>query len=461
MKYFVLIVFTLLTLTSYSQETTLSSNYKKEVIEKLSKLINDFYIYPAIGQKTSKHLNSEFQSGNFDRYKDHQAFANGLTEAVQHINKDKHMRIIANKPYKAPEHSLERKAAQRMDQINNYRSFNHGVREVKLLDGNVAYLDLRGFATLDRAKEITDTYMKLISQADAVIIDLSNNGGGDPAMVQYVCSYFFNQKLHLNSLYYREGDRTEEYWTLEEVGGKKMDKVPLFIMISEKTFSGAEEFSYNMQTQQRATLIGQTSGGGANPGGTRAINKDLAVFIPTGRAINPITKTSWEGTGVIPEIKTTKKETFSQAYALAKAKAETMRKNKTIQYIRLHKELNKHLDEYKNDESELNIHKHISNFVDAGLFGEWDINSLGFDYLMNKNKSKIALCILKSNTVLFPNSPNVFDSYGEALKITGDLNASVASYQKAVDIAIKSKDKNLAYYKEALQNINDEIKQRN
>jgi retinol-binding protein 3 len=28
----------------------------------------------------------------------------------------------------------------------------------------------------------------------------------------------------------------------------------------------------------------------------------FTVFVPSGRAINPITKTNWEGTGVLPDI---------------------------------------------------------------------------------------------------------------------------------------------------------------
>lgn len=457
MKYIAITFFMMLTQTLASQEMSLSNEYKKEVIVTLSTMMNDFYIYPDVAKKTSKHLHSQFEKGHFDNCEDNQAFANVLTEEVQSINKDKHMRIMANKPYKAPENTLERKAEQRMDQINNYRSFNHGFQEVKLLEGNVGYIDLRGFAGIDSAKEIADAYMKLISQADAVVIDLSKNGGGDPFMVQYLCSYFFNQKLHLNSLYYREGDRTEEYWTLEEVGGKKMSKVPLFVIIGEKTFSGAEEFSYNMQTQKRATLIGQTSGGGANPGGTRGINNHLSVFIPTGRAINPITNTSWEGVGVVPEIKTTKEKAFNEAYALAKKAAETQRENKTINYIRLHKELNKHLVEYNKGESELNIDNSITKFVASGLFGEWDVNTLGYEYLMQLNKPKIALCIFKTNTILFPNSPNVFDSYGEALKANGDMNSSIESYHKAVDIAIKTNSRDLDYYKENLQKVKDDM----
>lgn len=456
-KYSFIILFTLLTQNLIGQEIILTDEYKRGVIEKLSILINDLYIYPDVAKKTSKHIFSQFEDGYFNQYKDNQSFAKALTEEVQSINKDKHMRIMVNRPYQAPENSLERKAEIRMDQINNYRRFNHGFQELKLLEGNVAYLDLREFAEMDRAKEIADAYMKLMSQADAVIIDLNKNGGGSPYMVQYLCSYFFDQKLHLNSLYYREGDRTEEFWTLEKVDGRKMADVPLFIIIGEETFSGAEEFSYNMQTQERASIIGQTSAGAANPGGTRGINENLSVFIPTGRAINPMTNTSWENNGVIPDIQTSKEETFEQAHSLAKKAAETWRKDKIQNYIRLHQELNSHLDQYNEETSEINITKSLKNFVDVRLFGQWDINTLGYEYLMNLNKPKIALCILKSNTILFPKSPNVFDSYGEALKISGDLTSSLVNYQKAVDIAVENNDQNIDYYKKALQKIKKEM----
>jgi len=317
MKYPLIILFVLTIQPLFSQENPLSDDYKKETIGKLSVLIQDFYIYPDVAKKTGEHLYKQYEAGYFDQCKDNESFATVLTASVQTVNKDKHMKIMSNASYIAPENTLEAKAAHRMGQINNYRSINHGFKELKMLEGNVAYLDLRMFAPMDRAKEMVDANMKLLSLSDAVIIDLTHNGGGDPSMVQYLCSYFFDKKLHLNSLYYREGDRTQEYWTLEEVGGKKMVEIPLFIMIGEETFSGAEEFAYNMQTQKRATLIGQTSAGGANPGGTRGINEHLSVFIPTGKAINPITNTNWEGVGVQPEIQTKKEETFRQVQILA------------------------------------------------------------------------------------------------------------------------------------------------
>ena len=457
MKHLFIILFALSIQALFSQETTLSAAYKKETIEILTLLIQDFYIYPNVAKKTSEHLYKQYEAGYFDKCKDNETFATVLTESVQSVNKDKHMRIMSNEPYIAPQNNLEAKSAHRMGQINNYRSLNHGFKELKIMEGNVAYLDLRMFAPMEKAKKIADAYMKLLSLSDAVIIDLRHNGGGNPSMVQYLCSYFFDKKLHLNSLYYREGDRTEEFWTLEEVGGKKLVDIPLFIMIGEETFSGAEEFSYNMQTQKRATLIGQTSAGAANPGGTRGINENLSVFIPTGRAINPITNTSWEGVGVQPEIRTKKEETLEQAHMLARKAADFLRKKKLETYIQLQQKLNQHLEHYKQGESEINVSTSIKNLVDSGLFGEWDINTLGYQYMMELKKPEMGLCILKSNTILFPNSPNVFDSYGEALKINGDLTSALVSYQKAVDIATENNDKNLTYYKEALQKIKNEL----
>ncbi len=457
MKCPLIILFALAIQPLYSQEIALSDEYKKETIEKLSLLIQDFYIYPDVAKKTSEHLYQQYEAGSFDQCKDNEAFATVLTELVQSVNKDKHMKIMSNAHYISPENTLEAKAAHRMDQINHYRNYNYGFKELKMLEGNVAYLDLRMFDPLYRAKEVADAYMKLLSLSDAVIIDLTHNGGGDPSMVQYLCSYFFDKKIHLNSLYYREGDRTEEYWTLEKVEGKKLADIPLFIMIGDETFSGAEEFSYNMQNLKRATLIGQTSAGGANPGETRGINKDLSVFIPTGRAINPITNTNWEEVGVQPEIHTKKEETLEQARILAQKAADLLRKNKLETYIQLQQKLNQHLEHYKQGESEINISTSIKNLVDSGLFGEWDINTLGYQYMMELKKPEIGLCILKSNTIHFPESPNVFDSYGEALKINGDLTAALESYQKAVDIAINNNDENLTYYKEALQKIKNEL----
>lgn len=434
----------------YSQDNTITEEYKEQTIHKLSQLMNDFYVFPKVAKLTEEHLLKQLSKGHFIQFKDDESFANALTKSVQSINKDKHMRIRKNRPYEAPDNSPERKIEVQLDQVNRSRWNNYGFTEVKVLKGNVGYLDLRGFAGLERGKPIADAYMKLMANTDAIIIDLSKNGGGSPNMVQYLCSYFFDKKVHLNSLYYREGDKTIDYWTLEEVGGAKMPDLPLFVITSDRTFSGAEEFSYNMQTQKRATLVGQTSGGGANPGGTKGINENLYVFIPTGKAINPITKTNWEGVGVIPEIKTEIEETFDKTYQLAMEAANAYRLKTKENYSKLYMSLHNNLDHYIPEKSDEIILKELKKCKEAKLFEEWNINALGYEYLMEHNKPKIAQSIFRANTILHPDSANVFDSYAESLMINGDLDAALKNYQKAVENATKNGD-DVELFKENLE----------
>ncbi|MEL7222684.1 MAG: S41 family peptidase [Bacteroidota bacterium] len=438
-------------------QNAINNDYKAQVIERLSQLMNDRYVFPEVAQQTATHLSKQLAAGHFDQFEDDESFAKALTESVQSINKDKHMRIRANPPYVAPANTPERIIEERLSRISRSRRGNYGFNTVQVLEGNVGYLDLRGFAGLENAQASADAAMKLLSRTDAVIVDLSKNGGGSPRMVQYLCSYFFDQKLHLNSLYWREGDETEEFWTLDDVNGTRMPDVPLFIITSERTFSGAEEFSYNMQTQKRATLVGQITGGGANPGGTQRINDKLSVFIPTGRAINPITKTNWEGVGVVPEIKTKKEETYDKTLELAQEAAENYRTQTDERYRDLFTTLTDQLDRYSIEKSDDATLQNLTACKKAGFLGEGDINMLGYTYLLDYKKSLAAQSIFKINTILYPNSANVFDSYGEALLMNGDLAASLKSYQRAVEIATQNEDRDLAFYQRNLDNVKNKI----
>ena len=444
--------------TSHAQELT--NAYKEQAIERLNQLMHDLYVHPDVAKKTADHLTSQWKEGHFNQFKNDDAFAAALTESVQTINKDKHMRIWKNKPYEAPEDTPERQVEEHLDQIDRSRRYNAGFHTVEIMEGNVGYLDLRGFAGMESGKATADAYMQLMVNADAIMIDLSHNGGGSPDMVQYLCSYFFDELVHLNSLYWRASDETQEFWTLEQVDGKKLSNVPLFVLTSERTFSGAEEFSYNMQTQKRATLVGQTTGGGANPGGSRPINNNLTVFIPTGRAINPVTKTSWEGTGVIPEVTTTVEDRLTKAHELAKDSAEKFRQQRKEVFNTLQKELSQTISQYENPSSDEALLKQLKKCQAAEMHDEGGINMLGYEYLMQRKKPKVAIAIFRSNTKLYPNSANVFDSYAESLMMSGDLDASLTNYQRAVELARQNNDRDTELFEQNLENIKKKIKEK-
>jgi len=444
-----------------AQEDTLHREFKLSTIRELSARINDFYVEPDLAIKVSEHLKKQMEAGHFKDLSDTADFAESLTKEVQSISKDKHMLIRpVTQPRGPRSNSTENFLARHQARIDRDRENAGGFKVAKILDGNVGYLDIRSFAQPHVGRVYADSYMKLLSGSDAIIIDLRENGGGYPAMVQYLCSYFFDKRVHLNSLYWREGDRTQEFWSLDHIGGKKMPDVPLFILTSGKTFSGAEEFSYNMQTQKRATLIGQTTRGGANPGRVMRLNNKFEAIIPVGKAVNPITKTNWEGVGVVPDIKTSAEEALERAHELARVAANQHGADRKRNHEDLSAKLVTSLESFDRETGEDSVYEILKECQRAGLLDQEMINVFGYEYLMNFKKTDVAEAIFRANTMLYPESANVFGSYAESLAKNGKLDEAAKHYQKAVGIAKSKNDPEHKHFQENLDRIKKQMEKK-
>ena len=296
---------------SRAQAPSIGGKVQAEVVNKVASLLKDNYVFPDVAAQAGKLIQEQLAKGAYASITSAHAFSEQLTKDLQSVTHDKHMRVFMEPPH--PD-KKEDPAERELRFIHQDARNNFGFYKLERLSGNVGYLDLRGFSPAEFGGATAIAAMNFLANADAVIIDLRKNGGGDPSMIQLISSYFFKEQTHLNNLYWRKGDRTDQFWTLPYVPGKSMAEMPLYVLTSSRTFSGAEEFTNNMKVLKRAKIVGETTGGGANPGGFFPIAAGLGMFIPTGRAINPVTGTNWEGTGVEPDEKVSAKDAFNVAY---------------------------------------------------------------------------------------------------------------------------------------------------
>jgi uncharacterized protein (TIGR03067 family) len=298
-------------------DLTITAEQRNEVIDGMLKKLAEFYIFPEKAKEMEQAIRSRQEKKEYDSLTSARLLTETLTNHLQEVSHDKHLRVLFSHdplPKPKPPSPEERKRMQAMQGKNNY-----GFQKVERLDGNIGYLELRGFMNAEEAGETAAAAMTFLANTDALIIDLRQNGGGSPGMVALLCSYLFKDRQHLNDLAWRgaEGESVEQWWTLPHVAGKRYVDKDVYVLTSKRTFSAAEEFTYNLKALKRATIVGETTGGGAHPGGPRPINDHFAVWVPSGRAINPVTKTNWEGTGVKPDVEVPADQALKTAHLAA------------------------------------------------------------------------------------------------------------------------------------------------
>ncbi|MFY9826358.1 MAG: S41 family peptidase [Thermoanaerobaculia bacterium] len=286
------------------------------IIDDIASALNETYVFPETAKKMEDHVRRQLASGAYDRLGSLDLFANQLTGDLQSVSHDLHLRVSWNPEPPAggpggptPEQEQARFAAV-------MRRDNYCFRKVERLSGNVGYVKLDCFAPAELAGNTAVAAMGFLAGSDALIFDLRDNGGGSPSMIQLLSSYLLPaERTHLNSFYVRKGDKTEQYWTQSWVPGARLPDVPVFVLTSRRTFSAAEEFTYNLKNLKRATLVGETTGGGAHPVDLHRVKGyPVSMSLPFGRAINPISGTNWEGTGVEPDVKVAAAEALGEAH---------------------------------------------------------------------------------------------------------------------------------------------------
>lgn len=312
-----LLLFMIMSSPSLAQHG-MTANERIEVINRITVLMDSIYVFPEAAAKATDHLRQKEREGKYDNIVAPEKFAQVLTEDLESITHDLHVNVSFDPEAIAREKNKASVVDRAMGSVDRLKMRNFGFKEVSILEGNVGYIDLRLFVTPKVGAETAVAAMNYLANTDAIIFDLRNNRGGSPAMIQLILSYLYDaEPVHLNNFYYRPTDEHTQTWTLPYVSGKRNPDVEVYVLTSQRSFSAAEEFSYDIKNLKRGTVIGETTGGAANPGRTHTIDDYFTIFIPSGRAYSPVTGKNWEGTGVEPHIEVPQEDALQVAHSLA------------------------------------------------------------------------------------------------------------------------------------------------
>lgn len=320
----------LLPLLGYCQEA-ISVDEKRIVLENIKELIEVNYVFADRVLSINNSIDSLSLSNKYDYIEDYDTFAVRLTDDLVKITKDLHFKVQYNPEFiKSNREKRKRRTeqTQQEESISEIKSIdwnlwyakkeNFGFEKVEILGGNIGYVKMNFWQPIDWAKPVIDATMKFVSNTDALIIDLTENQGGYSPTDSYLGSYFFEGESELwISSYDRPTEETTDVYTFEGVSNERYINKPVFILVSENTFSLAEQFAYCMKHFDKAKIVGQTSSGAAHGIAFPEVNENFSIQLPSSRSIHPVTKEDWEGTGVIPDVVTSQSEALATAHLIA------------------------------------------------------------------------------------------------------------------------------------------------
>jgi hypothetical protein len=294
---------------------------KKKVIDSLAETLKKYYIIEEDANTMAAQIEKNFVTGKYRFVFTPEQFWKVIINDLRTVCKDKHLLFVSSPDM--VEYAKNRIANIDIENEKDRKASeedNHGIREVRIIIEDIGHLDLTRFANPIYGKETLTQTMETLENASSIIIDLRNNNGGFMEMVQVLFSYFVNEKdsVLIMSEYYRYNNETKEFWSLDNIPGKRLDNAKVYILTSDFTFSAAESFAYSMKHHDKAIVIGEQTRGGAHSVDWKIICKHYVLRVPISKGIHPVTGKDWEGTGVIPNISVPANQALERALSLIK-----------------------------------------------------------------------------------------------------------------------------------------------
>lgn len=309
------------TWASANAQPTVAAKTRTALIESIADSLIGGYIYEDKARIIAGSLRDAERQGRFDDARDAETLGVQVTEFLRRVANDKHLSVGAvNENAAAPLQPT--RVMQRPGSTAPVRSptrDTYGLERYEILPGGVGYLEIRSFSGDVAAIARLDSIMSEFADLKALIFDVRENTGGDPAVIRHLSTYLFDKPTHLVSSFARGMSAPRERWTLDQVPGKRLTTIPVYILTSRRTISAAESFTFGLKVTGRATVVGERTAGGGHFGRFVALIDGYRMFLPYGRTYDPRTNKGWEAEGIAPDVVVPTERALKRARELIRA----------------------------------------------------------------------------------------------------------------------------------------------
>ena len=287
---------------------------RRRVVRSAASLVRQYYAEREKAEKTADSLLEHEKNGDDDVLADGHAFAALLTGQMREVSYDRHLTLEYSEEELPPQPAApdtEGLTRHETSLTNQSCTFER----VEILSGNIGYFKLNTFPSASLCGKAAESAMDSLNSARAMVFDLRENHGGDPAMVMLLAAYLFD---HPEYMYNPRENTTKQSWTHSPVRGNKLADKPVFILTSASTASAAEHFSYDLKMLKRATIVGERTTGAAHSGVWHRIDDHFGMGVPETKAINPFSMVDWAEVGVEPDAQVKSGEALKAALRMAR-----------------------------------------------------------------------------------------------------------------------------------------------
>jgi hypothetical protein len=278
----------------------LGPSHVSSVVERTAQEVERKYVDSTLARAMADSLRDRLRRGAYRSIVELSVLCDTLNAELQRMGHDLHLRLVYSaRALEVATAGTDTAAAEReyMAQVlAEGRTRNFGFDQVTRLPGNIGYIRLSTFFPLEHAREVADAAMRVVSNTDAIIVDLRGNSGGAANMVTHLTRYFITDTLNVTS-YDRLTNRTSTHTTVPIEGSAWFRGKPAYVLLDSSVFSAPEAFAFGLKARGRIVVVGERTRGGAHKTSSWTIDPHVEIRIPHERGAN-----DWEGTGILPDV---------------------------------------------------------------------------------------------------------------------------------------------------------------